>query len=195
MIKFIPYPASNLLGTHVSGTEYDYAVKAASNMYCSGKQSEWGRGYMNTKEDPQKVERNGRLGEVAFAKFMHCDIQAEYIRGGDDYDFLIEGKKINVKTSFGSKDQYRIIKTDDRSIEYKVNCDYYFFLYSEYDNRETRDSLIRIDGFITGNDLRNGKFRVGESLGQRLAWNWEIPYKALQPFENYYKETWKCFMR
>jgi len=164
MIQYLPYPQNNLLSVEVVGGEYDYALKASSNMSSSHKRGEWGRGYMNTNEDPHRVERNGRLGEVAFGKLMGMDIQPEYLYDGDKYDFKIGEKTINVKTSFEHKDPYRMIKEDDNKREYPLFCDYYVFLYSDYDHLLKKQALVIFDGYISREDIQS-KAKVRESIG------------------------------
>lgn len=194
MIKHLPYPQSNLLSVIVEGEDYDEVLKTSDFMSCYGghRRGEWASGYMNTKDDPKRAQRTGRIGEVAFAKLMHLQVDGEYRYDGDEYDFKIHGKTIDVKTSFAHGDPYRTMKTTDKGVECHYDCDYYIFCYRDYDHYPyKKESLIIFDGYVLGKDIRDGKFAFDETNSAVLAYNYLIPYRSLIPFKEFYHKAYK----
>jgi len=191
MIKFLPYPHHNLLSVIVKGAEYDYAVKAGNNMSVVSERSEFGQSYTNTSADKQASQRTGRLGEIALGKLIHSDIDSRYLIHGDKYDFIINGKTIDIKTSYQHMDPYVAMYKTDTDYIYKYECDYYIFAYKDYDHRERRETKITFDGYVLGEEIRSGKFKIAESNGERFAYNYVIPYKELKLFPLFYHKVYQ----
>lgn len=84
----------------VDKDEYSMCEESSHNMWANEKKGVWGKGYKNTKDDPYKVERAGRLAEMAFCKLSGTGIDFSYIKGGDKKDTIYKGKFVNVKTAF-----------------------------------------------------------------------------------------------
>ena len=97
-IKHLTSPKVGIV-VNITPDEYVRCEESSFNMGCNNKKSNYGRGMLNTDEDPRKVERVGRLGEVAVAKILNLKVDWEYKRFGDKCDFSIDSKlKIDVKT-------------------------------------------------------------------------------------------------
>src|SRR5260221_9217812 len=89
-----------VLKVEVSGSEYDLCEHSSHNMWANTKTGEWGSGLANTEGDPRKVERTGRLGEMALAKLVGIPIDLAYRVYGDDRDAtLLRNIKVNMKTA------------------------------------------------------------------------------------------------
>lgn len=83
----------------VEGEEYNRCEESAKEMWSHKKKGLWGRGYINTPDNPYRVERTGRLGEMAFSKITDSPIDLTYIEGGDKHDTILFGNTINVKAA------------------------------------------------------------------------------------------------
>lgn len=191
MITYLPYPYHNLRTLTIKGAEYDFAVDAGSFMSVVNERGEWGGSYMNKPSDKQASQRTGRLGEVALAKLIHMPVDTEYRLRGDEYDFKIHGKTIDIKTSFRPMNPYRTMYRTDTGHVYTYPCDYYIFAHKSCDNRETKEAWITFDGYVLGEDIRNGKYKVTETLSECLAWNYVIPLTELRPFSEFYHKVYK----
>lgn len=191
MIEFLPYPQDNLLYVLIEDEEYDYAVKAGEFMSVLSSRGEWGQGYTNTPSDKNSSRRTGRLGEIALGKLIHQDIDSGYRVDGDEYDFVVNGITIDIKTSYQHRNVYRTMQRTDTGHIYKYECDYYIFAYKDYDYREKRQAKIIFDGYVYGSEIRGGKFQITEANSNRLAYNYLIPYTSLRPFSEFYYKLYK----
>ncbi len=84
----------------VSGEDYRACRKASGNMWANTKKGAYGKGLNNTNSDPHRVERLGRLGEMAMARHLGVEPNLDYKKYGDDRDFTYKGLKVDVKTAF-----------------------------------------------------------------------------------------------
>ena len=64
----------------------EYLIVENLYMWCSSKPGNYGRGIANTDNDPKKVERTGKLGEIALAKIFKLPVDIEYKTHGDKTD-------------------------------------------------------------------------------------------------------------
>ncbi len=107
------------------------AREYSSYRWSNTKTGKYGKGILNTKDDKFKVERIGLLGEIAFAKLFNLKTDFEYRKGGDKYDFVLNGKAIDVKVA-AKFPEYRkglILRRSERGYEIKVSKDIYVFGY------------------------------------------------------------------
>lgn len=117
---------------NVNGEDYEQAVVSSSNMYANTKTGHYGRGMINRPDDPRRVERIGRLGEIALAKVMACGVDLNYLENGDTCDIVHQDYKIDVKTSERLPEYYcGLIRasTNDTTKIFKLKSDIYYFAF------------------------------------------------------------------
>lgn len=167
----------------IGSEEYEVCETAASNMWCSKKLGEWGRGLINTKNDRFRAERTGKLGEMAFAQMFGLAMDIEYKRGGDDKDFKIGIKKINVKTAFRRPiyDAGLVkAKTDAGNIA-NLDSDIYIFSFIDNDDRDKKEAKVVMVGGITKDAICKYSMSPAK-VGKHM--NYEIPYDKLLSFKD-----------
>lgn len=173
----------------IYGEEYEKCVEMSLNMWCSSKDGEWGRGLANTKNDPKKVERTGRLGEVSVAKITELPVNSSYIKNGDSGDLVLRGSKktINVKTSICRPDyDCGLVKAKDNEVFLELKEDYYVFCFVLNENIEKKTASVVIVGFMNKEKVKNNDyFRLGKK-GTHC--NWQIPYADMRPLIELFTE-------
>lgn len=152
----------------------EYDICENTKLWCSGKKGQWGKGLINSVEDPKKVERTGLLGEMAFAKVFGLPIDIEYCEGGKHNDFLSCSKKIDIKTA-SKKPSYNC-----GLVRYtkQLSADIYVFNYIEEDNREQKKAKIILVGWDYKENVikqKKNKAKIGSHM------NYEIEYIKLIP--------------
>lgn len=140
----------------IVGEEYDMCVDFSKNMWANKKKGEWGRGMMNTDADPYKTERTGIIGEMGYAKLENIPVDMMYREGGDDYDFVRNDKKINIKTSHKEPwyqsglvkaGYYRTKDGQTEFISLEIKHDYFVFGFLTLDDIKNRmASVIFVGG-------------------------------------------------
>lgn len=132
----------------INANEYKLCDKGSKNYWCSSKKGIYGRGILNTENDPYRVERIGNLGEFAFAKYMKLDPPAfEYKKGGDDYDFLINGHTIDVKCARKDYGAILIKCETEKGTDVFQKCDIFVCSHVIEDDRKT--ASVRLVGWVT----------------------------------------------
>ena len=153
--------------------EYEICEKSSHNMWANNKKGKWGLGYKNTVEDPRKVERAGRLGEMAFGKVSGSSVDLSYIKYGDKQDAIFRGKRVNIKTAF---DLYGVVM-----IQCEINGyikplyeDVYVFAYLSADNRNEKRAVINFLGCLLKPEV------ITKRKVSKHNWvNYECPYSEL----------------
>ena len=172
------------LVVRVTGSEYTACETAASNRWSNKKKGVWGKGIINTDEDPHKAERVGILGEVALSKLISVPADLEYREKGDKQDFVYKNKKIDVKTNFylNSK-QVGYIKcalfnkntyTATKVLFSHFDKDIFVFSFLDKEDRKNKEAVICFIGFIFRSDLCMKYIEPGHYKSNHL--NFEIPY-------------------
>jgi hypothetical protein len=163
----------------IEGKEYDDCAEAAKNFWASSKKSQYGVGLGNARNDNQKVERTGFLGETAFAKLIDEPVDFEYKKFGDKEDFLILGKyKIDVKCAMSNYGQNFLIKTDARGREQLFEKDFYVGSFVLSDDRENKKAEIVLTGFYSLKELLNCSIEPGKRGGHI---NYIMPFHKTRP--------------
>lgn len=169
--------------------EYKIIEESAQNMWCSKKNSEYGKGLLNTEEDKFKTERVGRLGDLAFAKIFNLPIDLNYIHNGDECDFYFGFKldklisKVDVKTSY-KKPNYEkglIYAINQWGKQIPLKSDIYIFQFIENEDRLKKTAKVCIIGYSTQDYIKNivpVKSRVSRH------YNYEILYKDLKSIKD-----------
>lgn len=143
----------------ISGTNYRKCAENAFNMACNKKTGSFGRGVINTKDDPRKVERSGRIGEQAYAIYMDKEVDWSYRPKGDTKDFDLGNFAVDVKTSSYNPRK----KTDRALIKYidaqygKVNLKSDIFVACEITHEDIDNEVaqVEIHGWLSQSEVHN----------------------------------------
>ena len=164
----------------IEGEDYKRCEEASKNMWCNSKPGKYGAGLANTNQDPYKVSRVGKLGEMAFAKLFRLGIDLSYKKGGDETDCIIDGKKIDIKTALRNYNTGLIYKTNEWGKEVPLKSDIYVFAHLKEEDRESKIALITLVGYCYKAQVLNAKVAKGRKRGSKH-YNYEIPYLHLKP--------------
>lgn len=164
----------------IFGEEYEMCDHYSKLMMANSKTGAYGKGIANTKSDPYKVERIGRLGEMAFAKLYDRYVDFTYYSKGDEYDFINDhGQTLDIKTAcncYGSG----LIRVQEGSRIFPLGCDYYMFGFLKNENIQLNQASIVIVGWISKNEiLKNFNKLVPSKSKYSSHMNYEIPYGSL----------------
>jgi hypothetical protein len=143
---------------YVNKDNYRICIKAANNMWANKKRgSKYNEGIINTKEDPRKAERIGKIGEMAFGLMFNLPMDTSYIEYGDKMDFFYKGKTINMKCSVHySNREVCLVKgmeADGRRIE--LPQDIYVFGYLKNEDFKNEFANVVIIGYQTKEFIEN----------------------------------------
>lgn len=136
-----------VVNIRIEPDEYNLCEKSAENMWCNNKKGSWGRGYKNTNVDKRKVERTGRLGEMAVGKLLGTGINLSYEHLGDKEDTTFHGKSIDVKTAM-SLYGCLLVRCEMNGRPIKLSSDLYVFCYISNDNRKDKTAVISVLGYL-----------------------------------------------
>ena len=178
VIRKIEYSDCQIFGiqVYISIEEYNIASKSAQEMWANSKKGNYGRGLVNTNTDPFKVERVGRLGEIAFSKIFGVPVDLGYREGGDSYDFLLNGQHYDIKTRCQKYDpQVGMVYSftgSGKPIPLKSDI-YVFGLFEE--------SILGLHTvFLAGYCTKEQLITLGPTKARRGShYNYEIPFKNL----------------
>jgi len=148
-------------------------------MWCSEKSGSYGKGLANTQKDPLRVERTGRLGEMALAKVAGLCVDLEYKENGDEYDFCVGGVSIDIKTSTRCTGYGLIYANSYWSNRKQRLSDRYVFAYVENDNQQERVAEVILVGYIKSPLLKNRPTVPGFKRGGHM--NYLIYYHECLP--------------
>ena len=176
----------NVFFVTVENEEYDLCVQASSDMWCNTKIGEFGEGLINNKEDPRKVERTGRLGEMAFSKVFNLPIDLNYINEGDQFDFILDlpekSYTIDVKTAARNYNEGLIRALDDKGHYIELKCSHYVFGYIASEDRINRKAKVGLVGWESQENIIQRPL-VNAKRGKHK--NFSLPYIDLLPIEKY----------
>lgn len=131
------------------------------------------RGAKNTKSDPARIEREGKLGEALFCAIID---RPEYFTLSEDKaktDFYYNDKKVDVKTSTYHEDVC-LLRTDRG-----INSDYYVLFRILEDSREKSFAKLKLMGYFTAEDVRNSP--ILPSPKRDCYWsNYNVSYSVLK---------------
>jgi hypothetical protein len=169
----------NVYIVNVNPQQYDICSVASQNMWANKKKGRYGSGLLNTKEDPYKTERTGRLGEMAFGILINQNIDAEYKHLGDTQDFTINNKKFDIKTA-AKKPKYLcgLIRAQTESGKFlDLTSDTYVFGYVILDDILKKVAQISLVGYMNKGDIIKLEMKPAKMGFHK---NYEIPYKDTQ---------------
>ena len=144
----------------VEVNQIEYIISEKTDYYCTrGKRenSDFQKGLVNTKDDQQKAERIGNLGEIAFAKslqpYFNDKLFIDFSRNDDGkpkmFDFLINDKKVEIKTAVSATTNrtcVRVTTGPNKDIgRIPLTADIYvsaFLLKEEQENKRAKIVLV-----------------------------------------------------
>jgi hypothetical protein len=172
----------------VAGEEYERCDEQSTNMWANGKTGQFGVGLANSKDDPRIVERHGNLGELAFAKIFDLSVDFTYKPGGDQQDFLLFDKSVNIKNAIRNYYAGLIRAETERGRSLPIANDVYVFAFTNED-RNAKKAKITIVGWEMRDKITK-RDKVPARKGDHK--NYDIPYDELQPIgklHNLYRST------
>lgn len=167
----------------------DYKVCSEIEMWSSSKKGNYGKGLKNTAEDPKRVERSGKLGEMAFARLCGLGVDLSYRKLGDDMDFSIMGIKIDVKTSLRNQGFGLIYAQAPGGRKLDLKCDRFVFAYIADDNREEEEATVVVVGYVKKLALENRPLVPGWRGGGHM--NYLLYYSECEPISKILSATRK----
>lgn len=173
----------------ISGSDYRMCEERSKNMWANKKRGSYGRGVVNSKGDPRKVERTGTLGEFAFAEIFDKEVDWEYRQGGDEQDFKIGPFKIDVKCSTkGDKAKMCYLTNRHKNGRLaKVGCDIYVCASVLEEDIEGEFARVKLYGWLHRNDLHKFPIRPGARgyVEGEFGWlNWDLEFDKLYPMKD-----------
>jgi hypothetical protein len=153
----------------------DYEVCENPEMWSSSKPGEYGKGIANTEDDPLKVERTGKLGEMALAQIIQEPVDFEYRKLGDAYDFIIDKYTVDIKTAtkLPSYNASLITAVNENGKMLDIKCDYYVAAYINHDDRQSKRAEVIIVGVMSSQQIKRLP-RKPAKKGKHL--NYEMSY-------------------
>jgi hypothetical protein len=165
----------------IKNQEYIACDVASHNFWGSSKAGTYGRGLLNSKNDPRKTERIGLLGQMAFGKLTNEPVDLNYIYGGDKQDNLIFGKyRLDIKCAARNYGSNLIQKTNEYGIQQKIDKDIYVGSFLDSENREDKKAAIILVGFCLMKDVKCATIAPARR-GNHI--NYEIPFEKMRPIE------------
>lgn len=157
-------------------------------MWANKKIGSYGSGVVNSKKDPRRVERVGRLGECAYGLMFDKEVDWEYRQGGDDQDFWLGPFKVDVKTSTkadATKCYLKYCSKGGRATP--VKCDIY--VCAQVLDEEVGEGCvkIRLCGWIHKNELDVCPIRPGARGFEKGKYGWmnyELEFNLLHDIED-----------
>lgn len=170
------------VSVRIEGDEYDVCDKTSKNMWANKKTGQFGRGLINKQSDPRRVERTGKLGEMAFAKVSDREVDTAYREFGDETDFLDGDRKIGLKVA-ASRPGYEsglIRAVTDRLKKLPLRDDITVFGYVADENRASKQADVVLVGWVTKEQILNEFSQLQPAkIGNHM--NYEIPYYGMRP--------------
>lgn len=173
----------NVVRVEINKEEYIKCENSSNKMWANKKKGTWGSGYMNTPDDPFRVERTGRLGELAFCKITQSPVDFSYIEFGDKNDTIFRGNTINIKTQMKL---YGVImvRCEMYARPIILNEDIYVFSYLSKDDRKNKKATVDFLGYLLKTELIKKPKVTKEGRGWT---NYECLYSELHPISKLFE--------
>jgi len=187
--KVIPVIKKGIYKIKVTGEEYTICVESSkgNNFWSNSKEGVYGEGLCKQDNDPFKPARMGKLGECAFSKLFGISFDISYREKGDNYDFLINGVSIDVKTTGPKrrKGPGLVLRVNEKGYEIPVNKDIYVFSYCGFDDTLWKQAEINFVGWCTKKELLT--FPVENGILGNGHKNIVVPFDKLSSMEKLFK--------
>ena len=156
----------------------DYEVCENVEMWSSSKPGEYGKGFANSNDDPFRVERTGKLGEMALAQIIELPVDFKYTEFGDLTDFSITPQAtIDVKTATRLSDYCASLITaiNSNGKQIQLKSQYYVAAYINHDDRVAKRAEVIIVGAISAKDIKRLPIKPARRQGATNK-NYELEY-------------------
>lgn len=164
---------------YIDEDHYNICLDAANNYWASSKKGGYGRGLINTKDDKIKVERTGLLGEMAFHLISGLPYNFAYKKGGDKYDFIFDGKRIDVKTAAKDYGCICIVAYNGSGVYVFRELEYYVSCYIQEDTG--KDAKVEVVGYEEGSLIKQLPIKGARAKG--LHKNYELVHQNVKNIE------------
>lgn len=183
-----------MLKVEVSGKDYEVCEQVSHNMWSNSKTGEWGRGLANSENDPRKVERIGKLGEMALAKALNKPVDIAYREHGDAQDFILfRTIKIDLKTAT-RRPRYNagLVKViEECGLRIPLTKEIYVFGYVEDEKRSLKSAIVVLVGASLREEIAAKPIVPAKKGGHK---NHEIPYLEMRSMDRFI-ELYEKFLR
>lgn len=159
---------------------YKKIEKASQNRWSNSKKGRFGRGLINSKEDPYRAERLGLLGEAALAQLIDRKVDYEYKEGGVPFDFRLNNLKLDIKTAHRNYGSGLIRAITSKGTRVELKSDVYVFGYVVCECKYNKIATIELVGYLEKEEIEKCNI-VPAKIGKHK--NYDIPYDQLKPIE------------
>lgn len=157
----------------IEGDEYVRCEQSSKNMWANKKTGIWGSGYVNNPDDPRRVERTGRLGEMAVCKVLGTPVDFRYIKGGDKTDTVYNRFRCDVKTQIKLYGKV-MVRCMMNGTPIKLDSDIYIFAYIFSDSLSEKKATLYLLGYLPISEL------ITKKKEPKNNWvNYVCPYNEL----------------
>lgn len=176
----LKYPVAKLI--LIQGSDYTKCVECSKNYHANSKKGFFGRGIINSKNDPCKVTRIGLLGEMAFSLYTGLPADMEYRKGGKTHDFDANGISVDIKTA--SRDYGAALiryKSQRGTIVLRKPADIYIGAFLSEEDKENGFANLVLVGWFPYNEFKEEwvkPARVGNHT------NYELPFSEAKPMDS-----------
>jgi len=141
----------NCVTVKLTQEEYVYCDTASQNFWANSKKGAYGKGILNSQDDPTKTERVGLLGEMAFAKIAGLGVNFAYSEGGEPFDFQCSIGTIDIKTAakLSSYKELLLYAKSGSGKEIPLTSQYYVAAFLAHEDREAQKATVVIVGYCT----------------------------------------------
>ena len=156
----------------------DYEVCENVEMWSSSKPGDYGKGFANSSDDPHKVERTGKLGEMAFAQIIEIPVDFKFKKFGDLTDFAITPQAtVDIKTATRLSDYCASLITaiNSNGVQMQLKSEYYVAAYIDKDDREAKRAEVIIVGAMSQKDIKRLPVKPARRQGATNK-NYELEY-------------------
>lgn len=174
----------------LEGNDYEVCDYFSFQRWSNVKKGEWGEGLANSREDPRKVERIGMFGEVLTAILFKKRVDLTYRVGGDQFDFLLFDKTVNVKmrTEAPPRHDRGIIKCRHNAESAYMPLKHELYLFGFLDWEHDRKASVCMVGGI-----ERDKIDTTEHPGFAGShFNHEVHYRNMTPIKQLMKEYYSA---
>lgn len=172
---------------NVTGEDYLQCEEFSTVMWAREKTGFYGKGILNSTDDPYKAQRIGCLGEMALSKLLSIPPNFSYKENGEKEDFTVGDKTIDVKTAASNYGAGLIRVVNEKGSFIPLECNYYLFGYLQAEDRSIKGAKVALIGYLDRPTIVNSYAVVKARKGTHQ--NYEIPYSDLNSLDSFFSLT------
>lgn len=164
----------------IEANNYEVCDHYSFERWSNVKKGEWGAGLVNSKDDPRKVERVGLFGEIGIGLLFNQRIDLTYREGGDQFDFLLFGKTVNVKMRTESPPRHdrALIKCRHTADSHYMPLEHELYMFGFMDWEHERKASVCMVGGIYRENIDTS---VEHPAYRGSHFNHEVHYRNMIP--------------